>query len=93
MDVVWDPAKARSNLIKHGVDFAEAAVALEDENALTVLDDEHGGFRFPTLARGAKPDVLFIVHSEQDEETLRIISARKATKGEERHYFSGDFHE
>jgi uncharacterized DUF497 family protein len=36
MRVVWDSAKARENLRKHGVDFADAAVALEDENALTI---------------------------------------------------------
>jgi len=36
MNVVWDRAKARANLKKHGVDFADAAVALEDENALTI---------------------------------------------------------
>ncbi len=66
MYVTWDPAKARSNFIKHGIDFADAAVALEDENALTVLDDEHGEYRFKTLARSPESSVLFIVHAEQD---------------------------
>ncbi|MGI9323864.1 MAG: BrnT family toxin [Pseudomonadales bacterium] len=93
MDVVWDPEKARSNLRKHNVDFADAAIALEDENALSLLDDQHIEYRFRTLARGPHPDVLLIVHSEQDEETIRIISARKATKEEERQYFTGDFNE
>jgi len=41
MYVIWDPKKARSNLRKHGIDFADAAVALEDVNALTILDPEH----------------------------------------------------
>jgi len=36
MDVVWDPGKARNNQLKHGVDFADAALALEDQNALTI---------------------------------------------------------
>ena len=38
MDFAWDPRKARDNLRKHGVDFADAVVALEDENALTIED-------------------------------------------------------
>jgi uncharacterized DUF497 family protein len=32
----WDPRKADSNILKHGVDFADAVIALEDENALTI---------------------------------------------------------
>ena len=93
MYVVWDPEKARSNLEKHGVDFADAAVALEDENALTILDADHGEFRFKTLARGPDPNVLLVVHAEQDEETIRIISARPADRNETRQYFEGDFNE
>jgi uncharacterized DUF497 family protein len=89
MVVVWDPAKALANLKKHGVDFADAAVALEDENALTIADTEHGEFRFKTLAMSPTADVLLIVHAEQDEDTIRIISARKAEKPEQRQYFEG----
>lgn len=92
MYVTWDPAKARSNLIKHGVDFADAAVALEDENALTVRDDDHYEYRFKTLARSPESSILFIVHAEQDEETIRIVSARHADRSEERQYLEGDTH-
>ena len=93
MDVTWDPAKARANLSKHGVDFADAAIALEDENALTILDTEHEQLRFKTLAMGPSLNVLFVVHAEQDEDSIRIISARKAEKAEERTYFEGGFYE
>ncbi len=93
VNVVWDPDKARSNLSKHGVDFADAVVALEDENALTITDTEHGEYRYKTLAMGPHADVLYIVHTEQNEETIRIISARKAEKSEARVYFEGGFHE
>ena len=93
MQVVWDPRKAKSNLAKHGVDFADAAVALEDENALTINDHDHGEHRFKTLAMSPAASVLLIVHAEQDEETIRITSARKAEKAEERDYFEGDFYE
>ena len=93
MHVIWDPRKAQANLGKHGVDFADAAIALEDENALTIADTEHGEFRFKTLAVGPTPSVLFIIHAEQDEETVRIISARRADRNEQRQYFEGGFHE
>jgi uncharacterized DUF497 family protein len=89
MVVVWDPAKARTNFAKHGVDFADAAVALEDENALTISDTAHRQYRFKTLAMSPDAKVLLIVHAEQDEETIRIISARRATRSEARAYFEG----
>ena len=91
MRVTWDPDKASANLRKHGVDFADAAVALEDENALTLLDDTHGEIRFKTLAMSPLHSVLYIVHMERDEDTIRIISARQAEKREERIYFEGGF--
>ena len=89
MKVVWDSSKANSNFAKHHVDFADAAVALEDENALTISDAEHGEYRFKTLAMSPNADVLLIVHAERDEETIRLISARRATRSEERAYFQG----
>ncbi|MCU0990584.1 MAG: BrnT family toxin [Xanthomonadales bacterium] len=90
MEIEWDPAKAAVNVKKHGVDFADAAVALEDENALTIEDaagrDER---RFITLALGPGLKVLAIVHSAPDPETVRIISARKADHAETGRYFGG----
>ena len=54
MSYEWDPAKARANLSKHGVDFADAAIALEDDQALTIRDplssDEE---RWITIGKGA----------------------------------------
>ena len=93
MQVIWNPQKALSNLKKHGVDFADAVVALEDPNALTIMDASEGEYRFKTLARGTNPDILFIVHTEQDENTIRLISARVATSNERKQYFEGDYHE
>jgi uncharacterized DUF497 family protein len=78
-----------ANLEKHDVDFADAAVALEDENALTITDPDHGEYRFKTPAMSPSVEVLLIVHAEQDEDTIRIISARKAEKTEQRQYFEG----
>ena len=50
MDVEWDPEKAASNLLKHGVDFADAVTALEDEGAFTQSDpDAQGEERFVSI--------------------------------------------
>ncbi len=94
MDVIWDPDKANSNFAKHSVDFADAAVALEDPNALTIVDEDVNELRFKTLALSPDSNILLIVHAEQDEEdAIRIISARRADKTEEKQYFQGDNHE
>jgi uncharacterized DUF497 family protein len=82
----WDPAKARANLSKHGVDFADAATALEDDQALTIRDpfsaDEE---RWITMGRDALGSLLVVVYTWR-EETVRLISARIATPREKRQY-------
>ena len=93
MNVVWDPEKAKANLTKHGIDFADAAVALEDQNALTVAEIEYGEYRFKTLAMSPAVEVLLIVHAERDEDTVRIISARRADRKERQQYSEGGINE
>ena len=93
MDFEWDPGKARENLRKHGVDFADAVIALEDENALTIEDPGHAEPRFKTLGIGPALDVLFVVHCERSNDCIRIISARRATRREREYYFHGLSHE
>lgn len=93
MDYEWDPRKASGNLRKHGVDFADAVMALEDENALTIEDPGHSEKRFKTLGMGPYLNVLFVVHCERGEYRIRIISARKADRSEIRQYFKGLKHE
>jgi uncharacterized DUF497 family protein len=86
MTVEWDPAKARSNSNKHGVNFADAAVALEDEFALTVEDRvARGEERFVTVCRDPGGRVIVIAYTFRGE-ALRIISARTATKRERMAY-------
>ncbi len=86
MDIEWDPEKAKVNLAKHGVSFADAALALEDELALTVrenqLDDEQ---RFAAIGLDPLGRLLVVAFTYRGER-LRIISARKATRLERRHY-------
>ena len=67
--------------------FADAVIALEDENALTIEDPDHDERRYKTLGMGPTLNVLFVVHCEQFESRIRIISARKADKKETRAYF------
>ena len=86
MEFVWDPRKAKENLRKHGVAFADAVIALEDENALTIEDRNHDEQRFKTLGMGPTLNVLFVVHCEQPANSIRIISARKADKRETKIY-------
>jgi uncharacterized protein len=82
----WDERKRRSNLRKHGLDFADCA-AVFARLTLTELDSrcDYGETRFVTLGLlGTR--VLSIVHTESGE-FVRIISCRKADKSEQADYF------
>ncbi|MBK7540581.1 MAG: BrnT family toxin [Candidatus Competibacteraceae bacterium] len=87
MDFIWDTAKRQINLKKHRLDFADAERVCSGET-FTFEDDRfaYGQQRFISmgLLRG---DVIIIVHAET-EETIRIISMRRAEKHEQRLYFS-----
>ena len=93
MDYEWDPGKAIENLRKHDVDFADAVIALEDENALTIEDSDRDERRFKTLGMGSSLNILFVVHCEHSGNRIRIISARKADRKETKQYFQGLDHE
>jgi uncharacterized DUF497 family protein len=84
---VWDEAKRRLNLRKHGIDFADAEKIFRGVT-FTAEDmrEDYGEQRFLTLGL-LEDQVVSIAHTEQSEE-IRIISIRKATKHEARFYFS-----
>ena len=87
----WDPAKAATNVRKHGVSFEEAATMLADDLLLSMPDDEHGGFeqRWRSLGQSNSGQLMVVIHTivEQDDATaVRIISARPATPRERRRY-------
>lgn len=85
----WNQRKSTSNLKKHGVSFEEAKSVFYDEFAIQYYDDEHSQQedRFILLGMSIELDVLVVIHCEQDDgEVIRIISARKATKTERKHY-------
>ena len=85
----WAAGKAARNRLKHGVDCADAVLALEDENALTIEDRGHDEQRFNTLGLGPDLQVLLVVYTYRGENRIRIISARKADRSETRQYFEG----
>ena len=86
MSVEFDPAKARTNLRKHGVSFAHAEQALRDPMAVTIEDpDSRSEQRFVTLGVDALGRLLVIIHIQREERT-RLISARKASRGEADRY-------
>lgn len=83
----WDKDKANSNARKHGVSFLEAAWAFADPFSLTIPDPDHsiGEERFILLGETPGGRLLVVVHTETDD-TIRIVSARPATRAERRHY-------
>jgi uncharacterized DUF497 family protein len=86
MSFEFDPVKARTNLRKHGVSFAHAEQALRDPLAHTIEDpDSMSERRFVTLGMDALGRVLVVVHTQRGERT-RLISARKASRGEADRY-------
>jgi uncharacterized protein len=85
-DVEFDPAKARANLRKHRVSFADAEQALRDPQAVTIEDpDAVGEQRFVTLGTDTLGRVLVVAYALRGDR-VRLISARKASKGERGQY-------
>ncbi len=91
MQYEWDNGKAAENLRKHGVDFTDAIAALEDTNRLEDIDtrSEYAEERIQVIGM-ARSNVLFVIVTLRDENTCRIISARKATRHEQDRYYAGD---
>jgi hypothetical protein len=83
----WDLAKARSNRKKHGVSFEEACTAFGDLLSITVPDERHSESerRWITIGRSSRGNLLLIVHTDGDT-SIRLISARAATRGERKQY-------
>lgn len=85
----WDERKARQNESKHGISFEEAQTAFEDENARLSYDPDHSQNedRYILLGISAVLRVLIVCHVyRQNDELIRIISARKATRQERQQY-------
>jgi len=83
----WDPVKARRNHRKHRVSFQEAATVFGDPLSLTYEDPDYFALeqRFVTIGTSNNNRVLIVAHTDRDD-SVRIISARKATRGERKYY-------
>ncbi|MGH7604114.1 MAG: BrnT family toxin [Gemmatimonadaceae bacterium] len=87
MEFTWDPAKAEQNVLAHEVSFHEATTVFGDPLAGTIPDPEHsvGEERHITIGYSSEGQLLVVCHVEQGD-TIRIISARRATSHERKDY-------
>jgi len=88
---VWDAKKAEKHLKKHKIAFEEAKTVFSDPNARMIFDLEHsiGEDRFILLGISSRLKLLVVCHCYQEEDMIiRIISARKANKQEQKQYGS-----
>jgi len=83
----WDPEKAKANLKKHDIDFEEASTIFDDPQFITFWDEEHSidEERYITIGLSSKGHLLMTAHTDR-KKLIRLISARKATKYEEKFY-------
>ena len=84
MEFEWDPKKAKRNLSIHKVDFNEATAVFYDDLAVDDFDDTHSDdeeYRFTILGNAANR-LLLVVYTVRQNERIRLISARKATRSE-----------
>lgn len=83
--IEYDPRKSAANVRKHGVNFEEAATAMLDPQALAQEDDSKGERRWVLLGLSGAGRLLTVVYTLRGD-NVRLISARRATKKEERCY-------
>ena len=90
LEFTWDPAKASGNIEKHGVRFEDASTAFGDPLSITVPDPVHSEDEQRHILVGLSLDgrLLVVVHSER-KGSIRVISAREATRRERREYEQG----
>ncbi len=89
MNIIWDPNKAEINFKKHGIRFSDAELVLYDSFAMTL--EEHivaNEQRYVTIGTDAVGRIIAVVYSYRSD-TIRLISARKATRRERKHYEKG----
>ncbi len=87
MDFDWDDNKAETNITKHGVSFLEAASVFDDDLSITFPDPDHSSDeeRLIIIGHSNRARLLFVSHTDQNNQ-LRIISAREVTRHERKVY-------
>jgi uncharacterized DUF497 family protein len=89
MDIVWDPNKEKINISKHKVSFEEAKTVFYDPKAKVIYDPDHSieEDRFIILGLSKQLNLLVVCHChKENDDIIRIFSARKATKQEAKQY-------
>lgn len=87
----WDPEKAQANRAKHGISFEDVTSAFADPLSLTIPDPDHSEEeeRYILMGMTRHGTLVVVVHLDLGD-AIRIISARKATRTEQRHYEEGE---
>jgi uncharacterized DUF497 family protein len=82
----WSDAKNRINQKKHGISFEEAKeLFLNDNDFLQIFDEQHSDYEDRFIAIGPiKKGIIVVITTEPDDDLIRIISARLATKSEKK---------
>jgi len=87
MRIKWDERKRRTNLRQHGLDFVDAEQVFKSET-LTIIDDRFDYDEIRYISFGMLQDIVVAVVYTETDETIRVISLRKATRNEEREYYT-----
>ena len=87
MEFAWDPRKAKRNLAKHGVSFDDAKMVFDDDLFQAFADPDHSTeeSRFIIMGQSKQGRLLVVAYTERFD-TIRIISAREATRRERKTY-------
>ncbi len=90
MQFEWNPDKAKLNLKKHGVSFDEASTVFNDSLSVTFPDSDHsyGEERYVIIGLSSANRLLIVAHTDRANR-VRLISAREATRFEQRFYEDG----
>jgi uncharacterized DUF497 family protein len=92
MTFEWDPVKDQLNQEKHDVTFEEAATVFDDDLQITIPDPDHsiGEDRYVTIGITAQRRLMVVCHTKDEDDHVRIISARMTTATERRIYEQGE---
>jgi uncharacterized DUF497 family protein len=81
----WDLKKAEANRRKHGIEFLDAVIVFDDDRGITLLDESPREERYVTFGMDGQGRVLAVSYTLRGN-TIRIISARRATARERAQY-------
>ncbi len=87
LEFEWDSNKAKRNLKEHGVSFEEATTVFRDSLSITIADPDHSEseYRFIDIGMSNRGELLVVCYTERDD-SIRIMSARRATRAERKNY-------